>query len=67
MKRNMLKSKRKNKKKVKRILEKYCKLENETLNEVTKDIETIEERQNKITLRQFFAKNIRRKKKLDKG
>ena len=48
-----VKIKKEKQKKVKRILEKYCKLENETLNEVTKDIETIEERQNKITLRQF--------------
>lgn len=51
-----VKIKKEKQKKVKRILEKYCKLENETLNEVTKDIETIEERQNKITLRQFLLK-----------
>jgi len=51
-----VKIKKEKQKKVKRILEKYCKIENETLNELTKDIEIIEVKQNKITLRQFLLK-----------
>ena len=55
------KIKREKHKKFEKIWKKYCKIESEMLNEATGDIETIEVKQNKITLRQFLLKILEEK------